>query len=210
MQPLNVHFELVVWHAAERISRERAARLRQQFAAGADAEAKPQVAAFTEALSALFPEVEITARPGHAVVTMEPDVADTVSAHAFALARQHSLVCYDPVRDLVHNLGPLGVYPEMQLRTGDGLIIVNPDLGLVHDALATLSPQNPFLTLVNFGQHFLQVSPTATGYELEFKDSVAGRMLRTTIRDLAELRRCFAEYAAGDHAFRARHVWVVV
>jgi len=205
-----VHFELVVWHAAEHISRERAARLRQEFAEGADAPANPQVAAFAKALSAVFPEVDIAVHPGHAVVTMEPDVADTVSTHAFALARTHGLVCYDPVRDLVHNLGPLGVYPEMQLRTGDGMIIVNPDLGLVHDALATLSPQNPFLTLVNFGQHFLQVSPTSTSYELEFKDSVAGRMLRTTIGDLQELRRCFAEYAAGDQAFRARHAWVVV
>lgn len=205
-----MRFELVVWHAAEPVSRERAARLREEFAAGADAAEHPQVAAFAAALSALFPGVDVATRPGHAVVTMEPDVADAVSTEAFALVRQHGLVCYDPVRDLVHNLEPLGVFPEMQLRTGDGMMIVNPDLGLVHDALGTLSPQNPFLTLVNFGRHFLQVSPIATGYELEFRDSVAGRMFRTTITDLAELRRCFAEYAAGDDAFLGRHTWEVV
>lgn len=205
-----MRFELVVWHDTEPVSREQAARLRRECAGGADAAAHPQVAAFAAALAALFPDVDIATRPGHAVVTMEPDVADAVSIEAFALARKHGLVCYDPVRDLVHNLGPVGVYPDMQLRTGDGLIIVDPDLGLVHDALATLSPQNPFLTLVNFGRHFLQVSPIAEGFELEYKDSVAGRMLRTTVADLAELRRCFAQYAAGDHTFRARYVWEVV
>jgi len=205
-----VRFELVVWHEDKPIPRERAARLRQGFADGADAAPHPAVGAFVAALSALFPDVAIEEHPGHAVVTMEPEVADAVSIQAFALARRHGLVCYDPVRDLVHNLEPVGVHPGMQLRTGDGMIIVDPDLGLVHDALGTLSPQNPFLALVNFGRHFLQVSPIAGGYELEFKDSAAGEMRRTVIADLAELRRCFAEYAAGDHAFLARHTWQVV
>lgn len=205
-----MRFELVVWHEENPIPRERAARLRRRFAEGADAAAHPAVGAFVAALSALFPEVAIEEHPGHAVVAMEPEVADAVSIQAWALARRHGLVCYDPVRDLVHNLEPVGVHPGMQLRTGDGMIIIDPDLGLVHDALATLSPQNPFLALVNFGKHFLQVSPIGDGYELEYKDSVAGRMQRTTVADLEELRRCFAEYAAGDHAFLARHVWQVV
>ncbi len=204
-----MRFELVVWHEPKPITRERAAELHRRFADGEDAAPHPGVAAFAEALSALFPEPEVRPHPGHAVVTMHPEIADAVSTEAFPLARNHGLVCYDPVRDLVHNLEPVGVHPDMQLRTGDGLMIVNPDLNLVNDALATLSPQNPFLTLVNFGRHFLQVSPEPGGYELEYRDSVAGRMHRTTVADLAEIRRCFAEYATGDHAFLGRHAWTV-
>jgi hypothetical protein len=204
-----MRFELVVWHEAKPLSREQAAERHREFANGADAPPHPGVTAFADALSAAFPDVDIEAHPGHATVTMAPEVADAVSTEAYPLARQHALICYDPVRDLVHNLEPTGAYPDMQLRTGDGLMIVNPDLNLVNDALATLSPQNPFLALVVFGHHFLQVSPDADGYELEYRDSVAGRMHRTAVPDLAEIQRCFAEYATDDRSFLTRHSWTV-
>ncbi|GAA4060791.1 hypothetical protein GCM10022248_30740 [Nonomuraea soli] len=149
--------------------------------------------------------------PGHAVeypdavlVTMEPEEMDEVSNRVFAAAAAQGLVCYDPQRDLVHNRGPLGVYPEMQLHTGDGMIVVNPDLGLVRDFLGTLSPGNPFAALVVFGQHFIQVSP---GYELEYKE---GFMRRAMVGDLEEVRRAFAEYANGERGFLDRHDWVRV
>jgi hypothetical protein len=89
----------------------------------------------------------------------------------------------------------------MQLHTGDGLIVHDPDLGLVHDVLATLSPQNPFAALVNFGQHFIQVSP---GYELEYKDK---ELIRTEVAELEEVQRAFQEYATGERGFLGRHEW---
>lgn len=208
MTSWNVRFELVVWHEPAPIPRERAARVREELAAGADRAPHPGVGTFAAELSALFPGLEPLVRPGHAVVTMQPQDADQISAAVFPLARKHGLVCYDPVRGLVHNLEPVGVYPGMQLHTGDGLIITDPDLGLVHDALGTLSmPHNPFAVLVCFGRHFLQVSPAGEGFELEYKDGAAGVIHRTLVRDLGELRRCFAEYAAGSRDFLGRHSW---
>ncbi|MGP4093781.1 hypothetical protein [Nonomuraea sp. KM90] len=142
---------------------------------------------------------EITLYPGHVLVTMDLDTMDEMSAQVFTIARAHGLVCYDPQRDLVHNVAPLGVYEGMQLHTGDGMIVNDPDLGLVHDVLGTLSPQNPFVALVNFGQHFLQVSP---GYELEYKE---GTLVRAMVPELAEVRQAFHEYATGDRSFLTRY-----
>ncbi|MFD0479825.1 hypothetical protein ACFQ0B_75560 [Nonomuraea thailandensis] len=81
------------------------------------------------------------------------------------------------------------------------MVVNDPDLGLVHDVLGTMSAQNPFVALVNFGQHFLQVSP---GFELEYKE---GAMVRATVPELEEVRQAFNEYATGDRAFLARHEW---
>ncbi|WP_241564737.1 hypothetical protein [Nonomuraea polychroma] len=144
---------------------------------------------------------EVTVYPGHVLVTMDLDTMDETSAQVFTIARAHGLVCYDPQRDLVHNVAPLGVYEGMQLHTGDGMMLHDPDLGLVHDVLATLSPQNPFVALVNFGRHFLQVSP---GYELEYKE---GTLVRTVVPELEEVRQAFQEYATGERGFLTRHAW---
>jgi len=135
------------------------------------------------------------------LVTMDLDSMDELSGQVFTLARAYGLVCYDPQRDLVHNVGPLGVYQGMQLHTGDGLVVHDPDLGLVHDVLATLSAQNPFVALVDFGHHFVQVSP---GYELEYKESA---LVRTMVPELEEVRRAFQEYATGERGFLDRHEW---
>ncbi|MFG1698612.1 hypothetical protein [Nonomuraea sp. NPDC049309] len=144
---------------------------------------------------------EITLYPGHVLVTMDLDTMDEVSAQVFTVARAHGMVCYDPQRDLVHNVAPLGVYEGMQLHTGDGMIVHDPDLGLVHDVLGTMSAQNPFVALVNFGRHFIQVSP---GYELEYKE---GTLVRTMVEELAEVRQAFHEYATGERGFLGRHTW---
>ncbi len=144
---------------------------------------------------------EVTRYPGHVLVTMDLDTMDETSAQVFTIARAHGLVCYDPQRDLVHNVAPLGVYEGMQLHTGDGMIVHDPDLGLVRDVLGTLSPQNPFVTLVNFGRHFLQVSP---GYELEYKE---GSLIRTMVAELEDVRQAFHEYATGDRSFLSRYEW---
>ncbi|MFI6737927.1 hypothetical protein ACIBI9_33820 [Nonomuraea sp. NPDC050451] len=144
---------------------------------------------------------EVTIYPGHVLVTMDLDTMDETSGQVFTIARAHGLVCYDPQRDLVHNVAPLGVYEGMQLHTGDGMVVHDPDLGLIHDVLATLSAQNPFVALVNFGQHFLQVSP---GYELEYKE---GTLIRTMVPELAEVQAAFHEYATGERSFLARHEW---
>ncbi|MER6002296.1 hypothetical protein ABT120_27250 [Nonomuraea angiospora] len=144
---------------------------------------------------------EVTIYPGHVLVTMDLDTMDEMSAQVFTIARAHGLVCYDPQRDLVHNVAPLGVYEGMQLHTGDGMLVHDPDLGLIHDVLATLTAQNPFVALVNFGRHFLQVSP---GYELEYKE---GTLIRTMVPELAEVQAAFNEYATGDRSFLTRHEW---
>ncbi|HEX4813185.1 MAG TPA: hypothetical protein VFV66_10590 [Nonomuraea sp.] len=187
--------ELMVWDEPVPISRDQA-------------RAAYLTAKRAEPVAGELPEVakelpgEVAALPGgHVLVTMDLDTMDAVSAQVFTIARAHGLVCYDPQRDLVHNVAPLGVHEGTQLRTGDGMIVHDPDLGLVHDVLGTLSPQNPFVTLVNFGRHFLQVSP---GYELEYKE---GTLIRTMVPDLEEVRLAFHEYATGDRSFLARHEW---
>lgn len=148
----------------------------------------------------------VTAYGGRVLVTMDLDTMDEMSAQVFAAARAHGLVCYDPQRDLVHNVAPLGAYPGMQLHTGDGLVVHDPDLGLVHDVLATMSAQNPFVALVTFGRHFLQVSPVGepAAYELEYKE---GTMSRALLPELEEVRRAFHEYATGGRGFLGRHAW---
>lgn len=138
------------------------------------------------------------------LVGMDLDTMDEMSAQVFAVAKAHGLVCYDPQRDLVHNLGPLGAYPGMQLHTGDGMIVTDPDLGLVRDALATLSPQNPFTALVAFGMHFIQVSPVEGGFELEYKE---GTLAATLVPELAGVQRAFEEYATGGRDFLTRFSW---
>ncbi|WP_240972597.1 hypothetical protein [Nonomuraea composti] len=144
---------------------------------------------------------EVTLYPGHVLVSMDLDTMDELSAQVFTVARAHGLVCYDPQRDLVHNVAPLGVYEGMQLHTGDGMVVHDPDLGLIHDVLGTMSAQNPFVALVNFGQHFLQVSP---GFELEYKE---GNLVRAMVAELEEVRQAFNEYATGERGFLSRHQW---
>ncbi|MER7502241.1 hypothetical protein AB0L05_13620 [Nonomuraea pusilla] len=190
--------ELMVWDEPVPISRDQA---RAAYLAVKK----------TEPAHGPVPEVakelpgEVTVYPGHVLVTMDLDTMDEMSARVYAVAREHGLVCYDPQRDLVHNVGPLGAYEGMQLHTGDGMIVHDPDLGLVHDVLATMSPQNPFVALVVFGRHFMQVSPDGGGgYELEYKES---ELSATAVRELEEVRRAFHEYATGDRSFLARHSW---
>ncbi|MFI6501129.1 hypothetical protein [Nonomuraea typhae] len=139
------------------------------------------------------------------LITMDLDTMDEMSSQVFTVARTHDLVCYDPQRDLVHNTTPRGAYEGMQLHTGDGMIVTDPDLGLVHDVLATLSPQNPFAALVTFGRHFMQVSPETGGYELEYKEG--GVLHRTLVPALDEIQRSFEEYARDDRAFLTRLAW---
>ncbi len=165
----------------------------------------------SEPVGGAVPEVakelpgQVTVFPGHVLVTMDLESMDEMSAQVFAVARARGLVCYDPQRDLVHNVGPLGVHQGMQLHTGDGMIVYDPDLGLVHDVLGTLSAQNPFAALVNFGSHFLQVSPVGEpGYEVEYKE---GTMVSALVPDLDDVRRAFHEYATGDRSFLSRHEW---
>ncbi|GAA4219024.1 hypothetical protein FHR32_004459 [Streptosporangium album] len=198
--------ELAVWHEPEPITRERAESVFRALRRGEPAAGPhPGVAEFAGRLAGVA-----QAFPAYALVTVEPERADEVSGEVFAVARECGLVCCDPQRGLVHNLAPLGVYPGMQMHTGDGMIVVDPDLRLVADALAALSPQNPFTALVVFGEHFVQVSPEITGYELEYKDSVRDLMLRTHVSDLGAVQEAFAEYAAGERFFLKRHDWARV
>jgi hypothetical protein len=192
--------ELMVWRAPSVVSRERASALWR------DARTAPPATPQDEGLAELAGEVgeAATGFAGHVLVTMTPEEADELSNRVFALAAGHGLTVYDPPRDLVHNRSPLGAYLGMQLHTGDGMVITDPDLGLVHDVLATLSAQNPFAALVVFGSHFIQVSP---GYELEYKE---GALVRTDVEDLAEIRRAFTEYAEGARDFLTRHAWTAV
>ncbi|WP_326636428.1 hypothetical protein OG884_24120 [Streptosporangium sp. NBC_01755] len=218
-------FELAVWHEPKPITREHAEDVFQTFRHGKShgvslrpeepgaslsgeqepAETHPGVVAFVERL----PEAEPLSAD-FALVTVDLERADEVAAEVFALAAECGLVCYDPQRGLVHNLSPRGVYPTMEMRTGDGMIVVAPDLGLISDALATMSPQNPFTALVVFGEHFVQSSPEISGYELEYKDSVRDRMFRTHIPDLEAVQTAFIEYATGERAFLERHDWRLV
>jgi hypothetical protein len=193
-------FELVVWHAAAPVGRGEA------LAASEKGAPHSGVASFAKELGERAPGVEVSVN-GRAVVRMTAEQVDEVSALVYGLARAYGLTCYDVDRELVLNLGPLGVYREMQLHTGDGMQVVDPDLGLVRDVLERLSAQNPFAALVVFGQHFIQVSPEAGGYELEYKDSVAGTLSKTDVPALAEVQRAFEEYATGSRAFLGRHSW---
>ncbi|MFJ2031197.1 hypothetical protein [Streptosporangium sp. NPDC087985] len=198
--------ELAVWHESEPITKGQAENVFQALRRGEPAaEPYPGVAAFAGRLPGIAQLF-----PAYALVAVEPERADEVSGEVFALAREYDLVCYDPQRGLVHNLAPLGVYSGMQMHTGDGMIVVDPDLRLVADALATLSPQNPFTALVVFGEHFVQVSPEITGYELEYKDSAQNLMFRTHVPDLGTVQEAFAEYATGGRAFLERHDWARV
>ncbi|MCC5574708.1 hypothetical protein IMZ11_03535 [Microtetraspora sp. AC03309] len=179
--------KLAVWRESGPIPRDRA---RDLFL---DGPPEPDED-FAEAFAELFPGVRID--------DIAPERIDEISNAVFRLAREHGLVCYDPQRGLVHNLEPRGVHPQLEMHTGDGMVVTDPDLRLIADVLGTLSPENPFVALVCFGQHFIQVSP---GYELEFKEG--GKIRGTVTTDLAEVRRAFLEYATGDRAFLQRHEW---
>ncbi|KAB2350749.1 hypothetical protein [Actinomadura rudentiformis] len=195
-------YELVIWHEDAPVDREQAATAFEQ------ATPHPAVAAFAKEFGGRFPDVEMSAEHERfARVRMDPERADEVSAQVYALARALGLTCYDPYRRLVHNLGPTGAYEGMQLHTGDGVQVVDPDLGLVRDVLERLSDQNPFAALVVFGEHFVQAAPEPGGYELEYKDSRQNKLHRTHVTDLAVVQRAFDEYARGDRAFLDRHAW---
>ncbi|MFC9971336.1 hypothetical protein ACFVH6_10625 [Spirillospora sp. NPDC127200] len=196
-------FELLAWHTDAPITRAEAAAQKP-----GDLAPHPAVNEFLQEFGVLRPEVEVTAPESrYARVRMTAEQVDEISTETYALARAHGLVCFDPDRGLVHNLGPTGVYEGLQLHTGDGLIVVDPDLPLVHDALERLAPANPFTTLVAFGRHFMQVSPEGGGFELEYKDSVQGVIYSTRVADLAEVQRAFREYATGERGFLERHEW---
>ncbi|MQY06023.1 hypothetical protein [Actinomadura macrotermitis] len=199
-------FTLLVWHEPAPISREQAAGTDLAGLAPG-----PAVAAFADEFGKLRPEAapEVV-EDRYARVTLAPENVDELSTEVFALARAHGLVCWDPERELVHNPGPAGVYEGMQLHTGDGLIVLDPDLGLIRDALARLGPGNPFAALVVFGRHFVQASPEEGGFELEYKDSVKGVLYRTHVGDVAEVQRAFQEYAMDGRGFLERHDWAEV
>lgn len=189
--------ELLVWRAAEHVTRDQARAV--YLAVKKESPSAGQSPDFVQDLPG-----QITVVGEHVLVAMDLDTMDEMSGKVFEAATAHDLVCYDPQRDLVHNTAPLGIYPGMQLHTGDGMIVTDPDLGLVRDTLATLSPQNPFAALVNFGLHFIQVSPAEEGYELEYKDGV---MTATIEPELAEVQRAFEEYATGERDFLTRLSW---
>ncbi|MFD0887953.1 hypothetical protein ACFQ08_25720 [Streptosporangium algeriense] len=199
-------FELAVWQEPEPITAERAAEVLRALRAGDTRVVRPHPGV-TEFAAALPEAVVPGDSPAYALVTVDLERSDEVADAAFTLARECGLVCYDPQRGLVHNLAPLGAYPGMQLRTGDGMIVVDPDLRLVADAVATMSPRNPFTALVVFGEHFVQSSPEITGYELEYKDSVADVMVRTHVPEIGAVREAFVEYAEGGRSFLERHDW---
>ncbi|MDA0635812.1 hypothetical protein OUY22_20520 [Nonomuraea sp. MCN248] len=186
--------ELMVWDEPVPVSRDQARATYLEVRKG-----EPDQGDLPEVAKEL--PGTVTAFGDRVLVTMDLETMDEMSAQVFEVARTHGLVCYDPQRDLVHNVAPLGVYQGMQLHTGDGLVVRDPDLGLVHDVLGTMSPQNPFVTLVTFGHHFIQVSP---GYELEYKE---GAMVRAEVAELEEVRRAFHEYATGERGFLGRHTW---
>jgi hypothetical protein len=181
-------FVLAVWRESEPIGRA-VARERYSHADGS-------------LLKERFPDEDVSG----GLIRVEADRMDEVSNAVFAFARDEGLVCYDPQRDLVHNREPLGAYSGIQLHTGDGMVVTDPDLGLVHDVLGTMSGQNPFVALVVYGRHFMQVSPgSAGGYELEFKEG--GVIQATRLDDLTEVRACFLAYAMGDRSFLGEHQW---
>ncbi|MFG3436235.1 hypothetical protein ACGF0J_03230 [Nonomuraea sp. NPDC047897] len=192
-----VSVELMVWDEPTPITRDQARAVYLSVR-----KSRPMTGAVPEVAKEL-PGL-VTVFPRHVLVSMDLESMDEISGQVFAVARAHGMVCYDPQRDLVHNVAPLGIYEGMQLHTGDGMIVHDPDLGLVHDVLGTLSAQNPFAALVVFGRHFLQVSPLDGGYEVEYKE---GTMVRAVLADLADVRRACHEYATGDRAFLSRHAW---
>jgi hypothetical protein len=192
-----VSVELMVWDEPVPVSRDQARATYLEVRKGEPTPGEtPEVAKELPGT--------VTVHGSHVLVTMDLESMDELSGQVFSVARAYGLVCYDPQRDLVHNVAPLGVYREMQLHTGDGLIVHDPDLGLVHDVLGTMSAQNPFVALVNFGRHFIQVSP---GFELEYKE---GSMVRAEVAELEEVRRAFQEYATGERGFLSRHRWSAV
>ncbi|GES06055.1 hypothetical protein Acor_81240 [Acrocarpospora corrugata] len=179
-------FELAVWRESEPIGRALA---RERYRR-----------AEAPLLKERFPDEDVSG----GLIRIGADRVDEVSNAVFAFARDEGLVCYDPQRDLVHNREPLGAYPGIQLHTGDGMVVTDPDLGLVHDALGTMSAQNPFVALVLYGRHFMQVSPDGA-FELEFKES--GVIRATRIDELNEVRACFLAYASGDRSFLEHFQW---
>ncbi|GAA0977261.1 hypothetical protein GCM10009555_038150 [Acrocarpospora macrocephala] len=181
-------FVLAVWRESEPIGRA-VARERYSHAEGS-------------MLKERFPDEDVSG----GLIRIAADRVDEVSNAVFAFARDEGLVCYDPQRDLVHNREPLGAYTGIQLHSGDGMVVTDPDLGLIHDVLGTMSVQNPFVALVVYGRHFMQVSPGSAGdYELEFKEG--GVIRATRLDDLTEVRACFLAYATGDRSFLGEHQW---
>ncbi|WP_214111125.1 hypothetical protein [Acrocarpospora catenulata] len=181
-------FVLAVWRESEPISRAVA---RERY-----------LHVDTPVLKERFPDEEVSG----GLIRIQVERADEVSRAVFAFARDEGLVCYDPQRDLVHNREPLGAYPGIQLHTGDGMVVIDPDLGLVHDVLGTMSAQNPFVALVAFGRHFMQVSPDEQGgFEVEFKEGGSIRAAR--VPGLTDVRACFLSYASGDRSFLNAYDW---
>ncbi|MFC4912115.1 hypothetical protein [Actinomadura gamaensis] len=199
-------YELLLWRSDRPVTREQAERI-----TATEPEPTPATGEFAAELRRLHPDVEVAETGGRFVrVTMADDRADQVSTDVYAIAQGLGLIVWDPVRKLVHNIAPVGVYQGMQLHTGDGMVVIDPDLGLVRDVLATLDAANPFAALVVFGHHFVQVSPEDGGYELEYKDGASGELYRTRVPDLAEVQRAFTEYANDDRGFLDRHTWTTV
>ncbi|GAB1820529.1 hypothetical protein [Herbidospora sp. RD11066] len=184
-------FELALWYEPEPISREDARDLYPK------AQIPPDT---SRQLAAALPGATVDG----AFVIAPDDLTDEVGNAAFAFAREHNLVCYDPQRHLIHNREPLGAYRDVQLHTGDGMVVHDPDLNLVNDVLETLSPENPFMALVVYGHHFVQVSP---GYEVDFKEQ--GVIRSTTTTDKAEVRKIVLLYLVGDRSFLDAHEWTV-
>lgn len=199
-------FELGVWREAAPISREAALakfRARDFPEDGA--------AAFWHALRELVDEEllkDSSHAPDHVIVRCPVECMDEISGVVLGLARAHGLVCYDPRRHLVSNLEPLGAFPELRLHTGDGLVLEQPDLGLINDVLTQISAENPFVALVVPNTHFLQTSEEKPGeYTLEFRDVIKSEMIATTIPDRAALQAAFHSYAQADLSFLTHHSW---
>ncbi|WP_026414209.1 hypothetical protein [Actinomadura oligospora] len=200
-------YELLLWRSDRPLTREEAAK-----AGETGAEPTPAIGEFVVELRRLHSDVQVaeTGRGRFARVEMADDRADQVSTDVYAIAQGLGLIVWDPVRELVHNIAPVGVYQGMQLHTGDGMVVIDPDLGLVRDVLTRLGGENPFAALVVFGHHFIQVSPEDGGYELEYKDGARGELHRARVLELAEVQLAFTEYANDDRGFLDRHTWANV
>ncbi|WP_062438516.1 hypothetical protein [Herbidospora daliensis] len=184
-------FELALWYEPEPISKEEARDRYRKVRIPEDV---------SRSLAAALPGGTVDG----ALVSGPDEAVDEVGNAAFEFAREHGLVCYDARRHLIHNREPLGAYREVQLHTGDGVNALDPDLNLVNDVLETLSAENPFMALVVYGHHFIQVSP---GYEVDFKEEGVIRSTSTT--DKEQVRRMVLLYLVGDRSFLDAHEWTV-
>jgi hypothetical protein len=226
-----VSFDLYVWHQAQPLTADRAARIYHQLAQGkADTVLPgPEISAFHRDLTTRFPDLERlddegldsspwamspTVEPSHVITMIGWSRAQEMTAVIVELAAQHGLICFNPQVGQVYHPPKILQSNGLHLDFCDGGRINAPGPDDLDQHLRQLSDRNWYACLEGESGWFVQVGigqnagrVAAGQFALEYREGSSERHYRTVVASLDDVVRAFSGFAVGDELWKSSFSW---